>query len=106
MIALYRKVGQDDPGNVLPRIDAIEQNWDALRAQLGQTVENTASTAQLLRQLGGVTSPAGYGLSKAEIREILLYAKDLRNRYGALQLFYDLGVLEELADFIVEKYMA
>ena len=34
-----------------------------------------------------------------------MYAKELRNRYAALQFFYDMGVLEELADDIIDRYM-
>ena len=72
---------------------------------LEQVVKDTDTTAGLLRQLNGLTSPEGYGFDKGEIRDILRFAKDLRNRYAALQLFYDMGVLDELADHIVEAYL-
>lgn len=105
VIALYQKVGQDNPENVIPRINAMEKNWNVLRGMMENVVEKTNKAAGLLTQLNGLTSPEGYGLTKGEIKDILTYAKDVRNRYGALQIFYDLGVLEELSDYIVEKYM-
>ena len=83
----------------------MEKNWNVLRGMMENVVEKTNKAAGLLTQLNGLTSPEGYGLTKGEIKDILTYAKDVRNRYGALQIFYDLGVLEELSDYIVEKYM-
>lgn len=105
VISLYQKVGQNEPEQVLKRIDAIEEKQDQLRVMLEQVVKDTDTTAGLLRQLNGLTSPEGYGFDKGEIRDILRFAKDLRNRYAALQLFYDMGVLDELADHIVEAYL-
>lgn len=105
VISLYQTAGQNNPEQVIARIDSIEKNWQELRLMLDKTVENTQTTATLLKQLNGVTSLEGYGLTKGEIKDVLMYCKDLRNRYGALQLFYDMGVQEELCDFVIQKYM-
>lgn len=62
-------------------------------------------SAGAVKALHGLTSPAEFNVTKEEFKDILMYAKELRNRYAALQFFYDMGVLEELADDIIEKYM-
>ena len=52
-----------------------------------------------------MTSPKEYKVfSKNEFRDILYYTKEQRNRYAGLQFFYDLGVLDELVDYIIDKY--
>ena len=40
-----------------------------------------------------------------EMTDIITYAKDLRNRYGTLQVFYDLGILEPVAADTANRYM-
>jgi glycerol-1-phosphate dehydrogenase [NAD(P)+] len=105
VIALYQKAHQNDPDEVICRINSIQKHEKEIRASIERVVEDTKKAPQLLKSLGGLISPEGYGLSKDDIHDILMYAKDLRNRYAALQFFYDLGVLEELADDIVDRYM-
>ena len=34
----------------------------------------------------------------------LMVSKEIRNRYGVMQLLDDLGMLEEVAEYIANKY--
>lgn len=104
VIKLYDQAHQDDPENVLKRIDAIEANEDKIMAQLRQTEADLSQCPALLQELGALTDPSGYPLTQKELDDVVTYAKDLRNRYGTLQIFYDLGELEDLAAFISKKY--
>lgn len=106
VIALYQKVGQNNPDTVLARIDAIEQHEKELRAMLGQVVSDTGKAPELLDSLGGLTSLKQYPFDRKTMKQMLLHAKDLRNRYAALQLFYDMGELEDLAEGILNRYYA
>lgn len=104
VIKLYTTARQNDPDKVLARLDAIEKNEDAMRAQIAIAVEQTKKTPQLLKQLGGLTDPKDFGFDKAEFSDILHYAKDLRDRYAALQIFYDLDELDDLIKTVTDKY--
>lgn len=42
--------------------------------------------------------PQHVGISHELLRNALVYAKELRNRYGVLQMLFDCGKLEEVAD--------
>ncbi|MGI5958647.1 MAG: hypothetical protein ACOX60_04415 [Massiliimalia sp.] len=89
---------QNDPENVEKRIDAIQRNFDAVRELIKQVVADTNKAPELLKQLGGLTSIAGYPLSREGMWDVLRYAKELCSRYATLQFFYDLGVLNDLVD--------
>lgn len=104
VLKLYQKAKQNEPDDVLERIDSIEENEEAVKALIAQAVEDTKNAPELLESLGGLTSPAQFGFDKDEFKDILLYAKDLRERYAALQLFYDLGVLDEISDEVLEEH--
>lgn len=97
---------QNDPENVEKRIDAIQRNFDAVRELIKQVVADTKKAPELLKQLGGLTSIAGYPLTREEMRDVLRYAKELRSRYAALQFFYDLGILDDLVDQLLEEQLA
>lgn len=105
VIKLYETAQQNNPEEVLKRIDFIEKNEKEIKGMIKEVAVKLNECPKLLAALEGLTNPSGYPLTKSEVKDVLLYAKELRNRYGTLQLFYDLGVLDTLADGIVNKYM-
>ena len=105
VIKLYETARQDDPDEVLRRIDAIEANEDAVLDQIRSVRQDLAKCPALLEELGGLTDPSSYPFAAGEMTDIITYAKDLRNRYGTLQVFYDLGILEPVAADTANRYM-
>jgi len=104
VIKLEQKVGKNDPEKVLKRIDALEANEQAVREEIALFVKRTENTAELLESLAGLTDPKKGGVTRENMRGVMLYAKELRDRYSGLQIFYDLGVLEELVDSVLDEY--
>ena len=45
-----------------------------------------------------------FGFSKEHMRDIMLFSKEQRDRYAALQFFYELGQLEEITDDLLNQY--
>lgn len=102
---VYEKAHQSDPDVVKARIDMIEKHEKEIREVLTETVQKAAKAPEYIGAMNGMTSPKEYkAFSKEEFRDILLYTKEQRDRYAGLQFFYDLGVLEELTDYIIDKY--
>lgn len=110
VLKVEEQTGQNLPEHVLPRIERIREHEAEIRKLISQVVEATERTPEILKALDGKTSFAGkpsfagYHLTREEVKDGLLYAKDLRSRYAALQFFYDLGLLEEFAEEITKKY--
>ena len=57
-----------------------------------------------LKKAGAVWNPSEVGLSKELFRKSFIAAKDMRNRYGIIQLLEDIGKLDEAADYITNIY--
>ena len=59
---------------------------------------------ELLKDVGAIYSPKELGVDRELFRDSLIVAKEIRKRYGIMQLLDDLGMLEEAVDYIVDKY--
>ena len=102
---VYEKARQSDPEVVRRRIDRIEANEEQILSIIRETVEKARKAPEYIGAMHGMTSPREYKVfTKDEFRDILTYTKEQRDRYAGLQFFYDLGVLDELVDYIIDKY--
>jgi glycerol-1-phosphate dehydrogenase [NAD(P)+] len=70
----------------------ILDRWDDLQA-LAAAVPPPQALADLLRQVGGATTPAELTLTAAEVEEALLNAHYIRNRFTICKLSRLLGLL-------------
>ncbi len=104
VLKLYKKAQQNEPEKVIARINSIEKNEAAVRQQISTVVEQTKNAPALLKALGGLTTPDQFGITREDYTDILTYAKDLRDRYAALQLFYDTDTLDTLVQETADKY--
>jgi len=105
IITLYETAQQNNPNAVVKRIEFIENNEDQVMEMVKAVSTELKDCSKELGELEGLVNPSGYPLTKEALKDILFYAKELRNRYGTLQLFYDLDVLDTLAEEMAEKYM-
>jgi glycerol-1-phosphate dehydrogenase [NAD(P)+] len=102
---VYEKAHQSDPDVVKRRIDKIEEKEEEILGVIRETVKKAEKAADYIGAMNGMTSPKEYKVfTKEEFRDILYYTKEQRDRYAGLQFFYDLGVLDELTDYIIDKY--
>lgn len=102
---VYEKVKQSDPENVKKRIDVIEAHEKEIRKVIEETVKKAEKVPEYIGAMHGMITPKDYKIfSKEEFRDILTYTKEQRERYAGLQFFYDLGVLDELVDYVINKY--
>lgn len=102
---VYEKAQQSNPNVVKKRIDKIEEHEDEIYEVIRETVRKAEKAPQYIGAMHGMITPKDYKVfSKEEFRDILTYTKEQRDRYAGLQFFYDLGVLDELVDYVIEKY--
>jgi len=98
--------------------DSISFNEEERKANIGKIVTNWAQIKNIcdafvpepediiktLNKAGAVWNPSELGLSKELFIKSFIAAKDMRNRYGILQLLEDIGMLEGAADYIANIY--
>lgn len=96
VIALEEETGKNAPEAVTGRIDALCRHWDEVLAIIAGLPAPEA-VAKSLRALGAPAVPAEIGVDKKLFCNAFVAAKELRCRYGLLQLLFDLGLLEKYA---------
>ncbi|NLJ86532.1 MAG: sn-glycerol-1-phosphate dehydrogenase [Firmicutes bacterium] len=101
IILLEEKAGKNSPQQRQQRIGSIRKHWKEI-----QDVINTLPTAseaeELLLDTKGPSRPQAVGLTENTVKESVIYAKEVRNRYTILQLLWDLNLLEPYADRVAE----
>ncbi|MCJ7689840.1 MAG: hypothetical protein MUO60_11050 [Clostridiaceae bacterium] len=85
-------------------IHKILEHWPELKIICDAMVPEPKDIINTLKKAGAVCNPKELGLSKEIFRKSLIAAKDMRNRYGILQLLEDIGMLEGAASYITDIY--
>ncbi len=75
----------------------LEANWDAIAERLSDVLRPAAELEATLRRAGAPFSPADTGWPSRFYRDAVLHAREIRNRYTALDLAGDAGRLDEVA---------
>lgn len=100
VIEMEQKARKNETSGRLARIDAMERNWPAIEALL-RGLPSSDYVAELLKGLGSPSLPAEIGVDNALLKDTFLYCKEIRARYTILQMLWDLGVLEDVADTVI-----
>jgi glycerol-1-phosphate dehydrogenase [NAD(P)+] len=74
-----------------------EARWTCSRRVLAHAVPKPAEIIRLLRVQGLAATPHELGIAPEDTEKALLYARELRNRFGILDAAAAAGCLEELA---------
>lgn len=82
----------------------ILSNWDNIKKVCDIGVPEPEKIIDTLKKTGAIWSPMELGIDKELFRKSFIVAKDIRKRYGILQLLEDIGILEETADYITNIY--
>ena len=85
-------------------IGKIVMNWAKIKNICDVFVPEPEEIIKTLKKAGAVWDPKELGLDKELFRKSLIAAKDMRNRYGVLQLLEDIGMLNEAANYITNIY--
>ena len=55
-------------------------------------------------KVGLPTTAAELGVTRGELRDAFIMAKDIRDKYVCGRLLWDLGLLEEIADEVMTEF--
>lgn len=86
------------------RMDLIAEKWDDLKRECYEKLPSAEQLTSILKGTGAVCSPKELGLDRQLFKDSLIVSKEIRKRYGIMQLLDDLGMLEEAAEYITCKY--
>ncbi|MCI8326776.1 MAG: sn-glycerol-1-phosphate dehydrogenase, partial [Lachnospiraceae bacterium] len=103
IVELYDKEKRNDPVNVKKRLAAIKKHEKEVMDLIKETVEKSKRAERCIKALNGWTSPVEFGFDREHMRDIMLYSKEQRDRYAALQFLYEVGELEELTERLLDQ---
>lgn len=100
VIVLEEEAGKNQDSNVRECQERLEQYQEELWGLIDDLPE-AEMIEQILISMNAPYHPSQIGVDKETLRNSILYAKDLRNRFGLLQILFDVGLLEQMADEMI-----
>lgn len=79
------------------RILWMQKNWELVIKTIRESLPGVAAVEKLLSDLDAPIRPQQIGVSEELVKDGILLAKEVRNRFTLLQILWDLGLLEEYA---------
>lgn len=102
VIRLEEKVGKNNDEDVAARLVMIAKYKQNI-IDLAEKLPEVNSLIELMKKINAPYHPAQIGVTEEMVKNAIIYAKELRNRYGILQLLFDCGWQEEFAAEVVEE---
>ena len=104
VIALEEKAGKNNIEKAVERIDVIASKWEEIHEIIDRELPSSQTVVDILKSVEAPYRPSQVGLDDQLTKDALVYAKEVRVRYGLLQLLWDLGLLEDYSTKFVEYY--
>ena len=79
------------------RFAVIEKNWSRI-VDIICTLPPSGEIRALMESIGFPTSASIIGYDDAQVKTTFTMTKDIRDKYVGTRLFWDLGILDEIAD--------
>lgn len=103
VIRLENQVEKNSDHAVRERMGSFRIHCDAI-GEMVRGLPDAEHMMELLKNMDAPWHPAQLQVDSAMLKNSILYAKEIRNRYGLLQLLYDSGQAEAAADHIVALF--
>ena len=94
MIAAEEKAGKYDPKKHAPRLEKIVAHWDEIQDMIAK-LPSYAEVRALMESIGAPVSAEAFGVTPEQVRTSCVMTKDIRDKYVASRLLWDLGLLDE-----------
>ncbi|WP_027625725.1 iron-containing alcohol dehydrogenase [Clostridium lundense] len=86
------------------RIKKIEEHWAEITRVIKESLPSVKAIEDILTSLNAPINPNQVGVDYEMIKESILVAKEVRNRYTLLQLLWDLGIVDKMATKIADYF--
>jgi len=91
MIKLEGKEGKYDPAKLPARLDRIIANWDTIK-DIIRELPSSAEYEKFCLEIGFPTKPEDLGMDCEEVKQLLRFGCDVRDKYVMSRLFWDFGL--------------
>ena len=105
IIALEKKVGKNETSSRLARISSIEAKWCEIKLLLS-SYYSSEEVKGILRSLGCPCEPKDIGINAQILKDTFMFCKETRSIYTLYSLVWDLGLMDEISDQVIQKLKA
>lgn len=102
LIDLEKQCGKNDKEKHTQRLEVILINWERLQAVMSEELPSADDMIALLNGVGAPVKPIEIGIQNDEVYDALMASKEIRDKYIASRLLWDLGLLDQYAKDLVE----
>lgn len=99
MIAAEEREGKYDVEKHSRRLTLILEKWEEIMA-IVDSLPSYREVYSMMKSIGAPVSASEFGYTKEQIRTTFTMTKDIRDKYIASRLLWDLGLLEDAADSV------
>ncbi len=100
LIELEKREGKYNPLAHQKRLETILSNWNEILDTINRELPEYHQAEQLLMELGSPVAAGELGYTREEVRDTFLATKDIRDKYIGSRLLWDLGLIDEAAEFL------
>lgn len=104
VIALEAKTNKNSKNLHEKRIKRIEEHWDEITKVIKDSLPNVKVIEDILLSLNAPINPKQVGVDYEMIKDSILVAKEVRDRYTLLQLLWDLGIADNMTEKIANYF--
>ena len=98
ILAVEQRVQKNDPVKLQERIERILTHWDEIEQIISEEVPSFEQIEDMMREMDMPMCAADLRLSPMDVKNAYLGARDIRDKYIAASLLWDLGLEQEIAD--------
>ena len=102
VLKLEQSIGKNKDKEVTRRREAYLQNLDKIQALIDE-LPKAETIIDILKSMEAPYAPDQIQVTEDVFKRSIYYAKDLRNRFGLLQLLFDLDLQEEFSSELIEE---
>ncbi|MBO5224458.1 MAG: sn-glycerol-1-phosphate dehydrogenase [Clostridia bacterium] len=90
-----KKEGKYDVKMHAVRLEKIIDNWDKILKIMDEETPSYAKIVEILEQIGAPINASALRKDNEEIAKTLIFSKDIRDKYVASRILWDLGITDE-----------
>lgn len=102
ILELEEQCGKNRVENRNKRLNIMAEKWTNIQKLIETEIPSGKKMEELMAGIGEPTKPQQIGISKELVRDAVILAKEVRNRFTILQVLWDLGLLEKYAEKIAD----
>jgi glycerol-1-phosphate dehydrogenase [NAD(P)+] len=90
-----KKEGKYDKQKHAVRLEKIIENWSEIIKIMDEETPSYAQITDVLKSIGAPINASELGKENEEIAKTLTFSKDIRDKYVASRILWDLGITNE-----------